>query len=158
MKLPCFAFYFCQLIRLHLVLRVSNWHQFIIVSQGCVWNEQWGFLFSSHTHTAPTRRSGMLLKHHLLQNVSWIASAYLFHVLRHFRHDSTKISGAEDRRDGSQRLPPLAGSLSALPAESTGSQNVSTGFTWPLKLAFDSNPGISCSFPQCSKLAADSPC
>jgi hypothetical protein len=53
----------------------------------------------------------------------------LLHVLWHFRHDSTKISGPEDWRDGSQHLPPLAGSFSALPAESTGSQNVSTGFT-----------------------------
>lgn len=71
-----------------------------------------------YTHFALTSRSESLLSQRGIETVSWIASSYLFHVLRHFRHDSRTILGKQQREEY-RRLASLAGSLFAPPAPST---------------------------------------
>lgn len=71
-----------------------------------------------YTHFALIGRSESLLSQRGMETVSRIASSYLFHVLRHFRHDSTTILGKQQQEEY-RRLASLAGSLFAPPAPST---------------------------------------
>lgn len=66
--------------------------------------------------------------------ISWIARSYLFHVLRHFRHDS-RITSGKQIWDEPQPLPLLPGSLFCL-KRAQARKNVSPSFTRPFKLAF----------------------
>lgn len=99
-----------------LIFRVRNPREFILCLKLLFLKEINGTgKYFLYTHFALTSRSESLLSQRGVETVSWISSSYLFHVLRHFRHDSRTILGKQQREEY-RRLASRAGSLFAPPA------------------------------------------
>lgn len=93
----CFGFYFCQL-RLSWALHTASIIKVALLFQVPKLHvlKKWMTLICFFTHPFGFYQTfiGILLKKLLTPECffSWIANSYLFHVLRHFRHDSKIIS------------------------------------------------------------------